>query len=88
MYHLVRAARKDSDTGLLVDKYLSGEAWRDIAGECVQRIRAESQRVMTRAGRSRRVVDPAAPLPVRPVTGWSAFASLHDGRGRCGDVAA
>jgi len=78
----VLAARKDPDTGQLADKYLSDEVWGNIAGEYIHRIRAESQGVMTGAGRSGRVVDPAAPLPVRPVTGWSAFASLHDSRGR------
>jgi len=38
VYHLVVAARKDPDTGQLVDPYLSDEAWGDIAGEYVHRI--------------------------------------------------
>jgi len=38
VYHLVVAARKDPDTGQLVDEYLSDEAWGDIAEEYVHRI--------------------------------------------------
>ncbi len=38
VYHLVVAARKDPDTGQLVDPYLSDEAWGDIAEEYVHRI--------------------------------------------------
>jgi len=38
VYHLVVAAKKDPDTGALVDPYLSDEAWGDIAGEYVHRI--------------------------------------------------
>jgi len=38
VYHLVVAAKKDPDTGALVDEYLSDAAWGDIAGEYVHRI--------------------------------------------------
>jgi hypothetical protein len=38
VYHLVVAAKKDPDTGALVDEYLSDEAWGDVAGEYVHRI--------------------------------------------------
>jgi len=38
VYHLVVAARKDPDTGALVDPYLSDEAWGDVAGEYVHRM--------------------------------------------------
>jgi len=38
VYHLVVAAKKDPDTGQLVDPYLSDEAWGDMAGEYVHRI--------------------------------------------------
>jgi hypothetical protein len=31
VYHLVIAARKDAETGEMVDRHLSDEAWRDIA---------------------------------------------------------
>ena len=38
VYHLVVAAKKDPDTGALVDRYLSDEAWGEIAGEYVHQM--------------------------------------------------
>ncbi len=38
VYHLIIAARKDPETGQLVDAYLSDAQWRDIAEEYMDRI--------------------------------------------------
>jgi hypothetical protein len=39
VYHLVIAARKDPETGAMVDRHLADEAWRDIAANYLDRIR-------------------------------------------------
>jgi len=38
VYHLVIAARKDAETGEMVDRHLSDEAWRDIAATYLDHI--------------------------------------------------
>jgi len=38
VYHLIIAARKDPETGVLVDRYLTDTAWRDIAETYLDRL--------------------------------------------------
>jgi len=76
VYHLVIAARKDHETGEMVDRHLSDEEWRDIAETYMDRIGLAPRVTTSGAGGSRcgtpmTTCTSSPPSPARTAAGFS-----------------